>query len=411
MNKPLDEFDFFDPEVVKDPFEFYDRLRDEAPVYQIPGTQIFLITQHADVKKVARRHKIFSSEFDRMMQSQKIPDEVSDILAQGYPSVNTMLTRDPPAHHRYRALVNPSFSQKRVETLLPQMEQIVSELLDNLPDSGPVDFRNEFCVRIPVWVIADALGVPREDLDKFRRWVDAAVSRISMMATPEKDIYNAKQQVEFQHYFAARIEERRDNPTDDVVSNLVHARIDGELPLDVPEMLSIIQQILVAGSEATTAMLAAGMVHLIQRPDILERLRDDPSLVPTFVEEILRLETPSAGMWRVVLEDTEIHGVAIPKGSQAMIRWAAGNRDAAVFDDANSVDLDRENISDHLAFGYGIHMCLGMFLARQELKVAFTQILKRLKGWKLAEGHEDLTYVPSVLLRGLGELHLEIVKA
>lgn len=411
MNKPLEEFNFFDPEVAKQPFEFYDRLRNEAPVYQIPGTQIFLITQHADVKKVARRNKIFSSEFDRMMQSQEIPSEVSEILEEGYPPVNTMLTRDAPAHHRYRALVNPSFSQKKVESLLPNMEDIVSRLIDSLPQSGPVDFLNEFCIQIPTWVIADALGVPREDLDKFRRWADAAVSRISMMATPEEDIYNAKQQVEFQHYFAAKIEERRDNPGDDVVSNLVHARVDGELPLDVPEMLSIIQQILVAGSEATTAMLAAGMVHLIQRPDILEQLRNDPSLIPTFVEEILRLETPSAGMWRIVLEDTEIHGVALPKGAQAMIRWAAGNRDAEVFDNPTEIELERENISDHLAFGYGIHVCLGMFLARQEMKVAFTQVVEKLKSWKLAEGHEELTYVPSVLLRGLGELQLEIEKA
>lgn len=409
MNKSLEEFNFFDPEIVKHPFEFYDRLRNEAPVYQIPGTQIFLITQYADVKTVARRNKIFSSEFGEMMRPELAP-EVPEILKDAIPEIPTMLTRDAPAHHRYRALVNPSFTEKRVATLRPHMEKIVSELIDKLPEKGTVDFFHDVCVPLPVWVIADALGVPREDLPKFKEWSDRAVSRISMMATPEEDIENAKSLIEYQQYFAAKIEERRDDPTDDVVSNLVHARVEGEEPLDVSEMLSIIQQILVAGNETTTATLAAGMVHLTQRPDVAERLREDPSLIAIFVEEVLRLETPSAGMWRMVLEDTEIHGVKIPKGSQAMIRWASGNRDAEVFGEPDEINLDRENIDAHIAFGYGIHICLGMFLSRQELNVAFGQILKRLKSWKLAEDHKELVYVPSVLLRGLGELHLEIEK-
>lgn len=410
MNKPLEDFDFFDPEVATHPFEFYDRLRNEAPVYQIPGTGTYLITQYADVKTVARRPKVFSSEFSQLVAPEHSA-EVKEILAQGYPEIPTMLTRDAPAHNRYRALVNPSFTQKRVVGLRPHMEDIVTSLLDDLPQSGDVDFMKDVCIPLPVWVIADALGVPREDLPKIKHWSDCAVSRISMMATPEEEIENAKSLIDYQNYFAAKIEERRDNPTDDVVSNLVHARVEGEKPLDVAEILSIVQQIVVAGNETTTATLAAGMVHLIQRPDVLERLRGDPALIPNFVEELLRLETPSAGMWRHVLEDTEIHGVAIPKGSMAMIRWASGNRDADIFDDAGAIDLDRKNMDDHIAFGYGIHICLGMFLARQELHVAFGQILQRLKSWKLADDHRDLIYVPSVLLRGLGALHLEIEKA
>lgn len=410
MNKPLEEFDFFDPEVVKHPFEFYKRLRAEAPVYQIPGTNTFLITQYADVKTVARRPKVFSSEFSTLV-APELPAEVKEILAQGYPEIPTMLTRDAPAHNRYRTLVNPSFTPKRVAGLRPHMEDIVAELIDDLPQSGRVDFMMDFCVPLPVKVIADALGMPHEDSHKIKHWSDCAVSRISMMASPEEEIENAKSFIEYQNYFAARIEERRDNPTDDVVSSLVHARAEGEEPLDVAEMLSIIQQILVAGNETTTATLAGGMVHLIQRPDVLDRLRGDPSLIANFVEEILRLESPSARMWRHVLEDTEIHGVAIPKGSMAMIRWASGNRDTGIFDEPDAIDLGRKNTDDHIAFGYGIHICLGMFLARQELHVAFGQILQRLKNWNLADEQQELVYVPSVLLRGLGELHLEIEKA
>lgn len=411
MNKQLEDFNFFDPEVMKFPFEFYEKARAEAPVYQLPGTDIYFITRYEDVKLVARKSKVFSSEFDTMMAPSEPNPEVEEVLKTGYPGVATMLTRDAPAHNRYRALVNPAFSHKRVQELRPHMEQIVNELIDALPESGPVDFMEKVAVPLPVWVIADALGVPREDLPKFKHWSDQAVARFSGVTTPEQDVQIAKDIVEYQHYFAAKIEERRENPGDDVVSALVHAEVDGELPLDVPEMLSIIQQILVAGNETTTATLAAGMVHLIERPDVLARLQEDPSLIGQFVEEVLRLETPSAGMWRIALEDAEVQGVKIPKGSKLLIRWASANRDDEKFDRPDDVDLDRENTMDHVAFGYGIHVCLGHFLSRQELNVAFGIILKKLKSWKLAKGHEQLVYVPNLLLRGLGELHLEIEKA
>ncbi len=410
MNKELEEFNFFDPEVMKFPFEFYEKARKEAPVYQLPGTDIFFVTRYEDVKMVARKAKLYSSEFDTMMAPQEPDPRIEEVLKEGYPGVATMLTRDAPAHNRYRALVNPAFSDKRVRDLKPHMERIVDELIADLPESGRVDFMHEFCVPLPVWVIADALGVPREDLPKFKHWSDQAVARFSGVTTPDEDVEIAKSIVEFQHYFAAKIDERRENPGDDVVSRLVHAEVEGELPLDTPEMLSIIQQILVAGNETTTATLAAGMVHLIQRPDVLAELREDRSKVTQFVEEILRLETPSAGMWRVALEDSEIQGVKIPKGSKLLIRWASANRDEERFEDPDEIDLKRENTMDHMAFGYGIHICLGHFLSRQELNVAFNKLLDALKSWKLADGHE-LTYVPNLLLRGLGELELEIEKA
>lgn len=410
MNKALEEFNFFDPEVMKCPFAFYEKARAEAPVYRMPGADVYFITQYADVKLVARKPKQFSSEFGRLMQSAEPDPRVAAEYAKGYPGVATMLTRDAPAHNRYRALVNPAFSEKRVRELKPHMEQIVHELMAKLPRSGPVDFFAAVAVPLPVWVIADALGVSRDDLPKFKHWSDCSVAQFSLVTTPEQDIYIAQQIVEYQHYFAERIEERRVNPSDDVVSSLVHARIEGERPLDVPEMLSIIQQILVAGNETTTATLAAGMVQLIQRPDVLERIRADRSLIGQFVEEILRLESPSAGMWRIALEDTEVHGVMIPAGAKVMIRWDSANRDEQVFACPNDVDLERKNSLEHLAFGYGIHMCLGHVLARQELNITFNIILDELKSWKMAEGHEELVYLPNALLHGLGELHLEIEK-
>lgn len=410
MNKALEEFNFFAPEVMKCPYDFYEKARAEAPVYKMPGADVYFITQYADVKQVARKPKLFSSEFDKLMQSSAPDPRVAAEYAKGYPGVSTMLTRDAPAHNRYRELVNPAFSEKRVRELKPHMEEIVRELVGNLPHSGEVDFFAAVAVPLPVWVIADALGVPREDLPRFKHWSDCSVARFSMVTTPEQDIYIAQQIVEFQHYFAACIEERRYAPSDDVVSSLVHARLEGERPLDVPEMLSIIQQILVAGNETTTATLAAGMINLIHRPDLLERLRADRSLVGRFIDETLRLETPSAGMWRIAVEDAEVHGVKIPAGSRLLIRWDSANRDEQVFGCPNDIDLNRTNGAEHLAFGYGIHMCLGHYLARQELDVAFNIILDQLKSWKLAKGREELVYVPNVLLHGLGELHLEIEK-
>jgi len=313
---------------------------------------------------------------------------------------------DPPQHKVYRSLINKVFSAKRVEKMQAYMEQIVDELIDGMLEKGECEFVRDFATPLPVYVIADQLGVPRDDLRKIKAWSDAFASRLGGMVTPDEEIENAKLIVEYQQYMVRVIEDRRATPRDDMISDLANTTIEDGRLMTLEELLSMIQQLLVAGNETTTSAITGGMLSLIQLSDQLQLLLDDPGMIDNAVEEILRLETPSAGLWRVVTRDTEIRGVAIPKDSLLMLRYAAGNRDETVFTQPEAMDVCRANADDHLAFGQGTHFCPGAMLARKEMQVAFRKLLQRLTRVQLAEGKNDLTHWPNVVLRGLKSLHI-----
>jgi cytochrome P450 len=302
------------------------------------------------------------------------------------------------------------FSNKRVEGMQAYMEEIATELIDGWIDDGEVDLLNRFCVPFPVWIIADQLGVPRSDLVLFKRWSDAFASRLSQFASAEQELEDASLIVEFQHYFVDMIKKRRQDPQDNIISDLAHATIDEGRSLSFEEMLSILQQVLVAGNETSTATIAAGVLSLIQNPGQLTKLQADPSLIPNAVEEILRMETPSCGLWRVVKQDTELQGIAIPAGSMLMVRFASANRDEQVFDGPESMDVCRHNAGDNLSFGQGVHFCLGAQLARKELNVAFSHLLARTSNWQLTPDKNNLRHWPNLILRGLEELHISFDK-
>lgn len=253
-------------------------------------------------------------------------------------------------------------------------------------------------------VIATQLGVPMSDYDLFKTWSDAFVAQLSRMASADQQVEAARLIVEFQKYFAAKIEERRAEPKDDIISDIVHAQFENERPLDVPEMLSILQQLLVAGNETTTHCIAEGVLLLIENPDQHERLKADPGLIETFTEEVLRLATPTANMWRVATTDTDINGVPVPAGGMVQLRFSSANRDENVFDEPDDLDVGRANARSNIAFGHGVHMCIGASLARKELNVAFRVLLERLDDLSLACPKEELVYAPNVLLRGVSRL-------
>jgi cytochrome P450 len=286
------------------------------------------------------------------------------------------------------------------------MEQIVDELIDAMLEKGECEFVRDFATPLPVYVIADQLGVPRSDLRKIKAWSDAFASRIGGMASPEEEVENARLIIEYQRYMTSVVEDRRANPRDDMISDLVNIEIEDGRKMSLEEAISMIEQLLVAGNETTTSALSGGLLSLIQLSDQLQALLDDPGMIDNAVEEILRLESPSAGLWRVVTRDTEIRGVKIPEGSLLMLRYAAGNRDESVFERPEEMDVCRHNADDHLAFGQGTHFCPGAMLARKEMQVAFTHLLKRLTNIRLVEGKNDLSHWPNVVLRGLKELHI-----
>ncbi|NCF19682.1 MAG: cytochrome P450 [Haliea sp.] len=406
MGKNLADYDFFDPEVIESPYEFYQLLRSQAPVYQLPGTNIFMLSRWEDIRRAAKDTATFSNDFIHLLKGPEPCAEAADIYAGGIEPVDTLLTMDPPRHKTYRSLINKVFSAGRVEKMRPYMERIVDELIDSFIDRGECEFVHDFATPLPVYVIGDQLGVPRSDLRKIKAWSDAFASRLGGMASPEEEVENARLIVEYQRYMAEVVEDRRASPRDDMISDLVNIEIEEGRQMSLQEAISMIEQLLVAGNETTTSALTGGLLSLIQLSDQLQTLLEDPGMIDNAVEEILRLETPSAGLWRVVTRDTEIQGVAIPKDSLLMLRYASGNRDERVFSDPENMDVCRHNADDNIAFGYGTHFCPGAMLARKEMQVAYAGLLRRLTNIQLAPGKNDLTHWPNVVLRGLKELHI-----
>ena len=404
---PLAEINPFDPAVLADPWLYYRRVRESAPVYRHPKLGIVLVSSYRAVSEVVRNWEAFSNRFGQFLGAEP-PEEVRAVAREGYPPVDTMLTADPPEQRRFRGLVNKAFSARRVDALEPRIREIARELAEDLAARGQAEMLAEFAQPLPLTVIAEQLGAPREDLRLFRRWTDGFVAQLSGVADRAGQVEAAKLIVEFQKYFASRLEERRANPREDILSDIVHARLEGERPLDVPEMLSILQQLLVAGNETTASAIVEGLWLLLANPDELARVRRRPELVSNLVEEVLRMATPTANMWRVCRKTTTVEGVEIPSGSLCMLRFAAANRDPAVFPDPDRFDVTRANARDHLAFGLGIHHCIGASLARKELCVAFETLLERFEELELAPGAPAPAHKPNVLLWGLERLDLAL---
>ncbi len=408
----LAEINMFDPEILQDPYPYFSRLRQEAPVFRDPKTGIVSVATYDLVMEVNARPRLFSNNFSEQLRSGSAgeidPEELA-ILKEGVIVANTMLTADPPEHTRYRKLAMKAFTYKRVEQMGAYVAKVTNELLAAIAAKGACEFKGEFANLLPMTVIADALGVPRAHMDRFRRWSDAFVTQLGGVSDKAARLDAARKIVEFQRYFIDKIEEKRAHPTEDIISDLVHADLAEEgdtRKMDYSELISIIQQLLVAGNETTAHSLTAGLYYLITNPAEFAQLRADPSLVANFVEETLRYLTPTNNMWRLVTTDAEIGGVPVRKGELLLLRYGSANRDARHFGDPDRFDIGRDNAKSHLAFGAGIHTCIGAQLARKEMNTAFPIVLERLKNIRLAPGKNSFRYNPNILLRGVLELHI-----
>ncbi|MEO1056357.1 MAG: cytochrome P450 [Actinomycetota bacterium] len=419
MTADLDTFNPFDPETLQCPFPHYEQMRDERPVMFIESLQLYLVTRHDLVLGILRNPERYSSQFGGtgMPMPREEREAISAVFAEGYPRVSTMLTADMPEHTRYRRLVSKAFTPKVVAALEPEIRAITNRLIDSWINDGRIEFVTQFGVPLPVEVIAKALNVPDSRLADFKRWSDDSIAGIGTQISLDDRIQAERGVNEFQHYFAEQLERRRTDPQDDLLTGLVNARIDEDdadiddkRPLDMPEMLSIVQQLLVAGNETTTKLLTELMRLLAEHPDEWRKLRADPGRAPAVVEEGLRLSTPTQGMFRIATEDHELEGVQIPKGARLVIVFASANRDAALYDDGDGFQPDRENLRDHLAFGKGIHFCLGANLSRLESKVAMEELSRRIESFTLPDTNE-YGYFPSFMLRGLTRLDVDVVPA
>lgn len=398
---------FFEPQVIADPFDYYRAWMPKSPVVQL-SEGMFLVLSYDLCAQATGDVATFSNNFQGTLSGAMAEDsDVAAILAEGWPQVDTLLTADPPTHTRFRKLVNLAFSMKRVAAIEEDMRGVVIDLIKKMAAKGEADFVSDFGIPLPVAMIASQIGMEGE-LDRVKRWSDAFVDRLGRMIPKERELECAREVVEFQHHMKAKIDERRAQRAEDLLSDLVHAEIDGERPLEDAEILSIMQQLMVAGNETTTSALAGGLLQLIENPDQMAKAvaavdAGNERAILNLVEEVLRTESPTAGMWRMVLKDAELGGVKISKGAMVQLRYAAANRDPAKYPDPDRFDIERANARSHLAFGKGIHMCVGNMLSRKEMAVAYTELLKRLTDFRVADGHVP-SWPPNMLLRGLTTL-------
>jgi cytochrome P450 len=406
----MQDIDLFDPTVQQDWYPTYDRLRLEAPVYRLPGDDpIFVISRYQDVQYALRHPELFPN--GRGANTLLKTEAARNYWAEHGWKKQTPLGSNPPEHRFYRELIDRFFDARGAVAARPMAEQIVGSLLDSWAGQTHIEFVEQFALPLPVEIITRLLGFPVADIPQLRIWSAAWVMPFHMRLTPDEEMYVAEQGVAFQRYIHELANERRANPTDDVVSHLATAHLElvggGTRPLEDWEIINLVDHLYIGGNETTTFALTSGLMLLLQDASIEARLRADPSLIPEFVEENLRLESPTQGLFRLVAKDITIAGTLIPAGSTVHLRYAAANRDEAMFGCPASVDLDRANKRRHVAFATGEHHCPGADLSRMEQVVAFTEILRRFPTLSL---RPDNTFErqASFILRALKALHVQI---
>jgi cytochrome P450/nitrite reductase/ring-hydroxylating ferredoxin subunit len=386
------------------PFELYARARHEQPIFYSERFDLWVVTRYQDIVAILKDVAHFSSAQSLAVDSAIAP-EVQTVLDTGYPATPTMVTADPPVHTRFRELVSKAFTSRRVAQLEPRMRTIANSLVDRFQHHGRADIVRQFAYPFPMEVIAEILGVPASQMDQFKQWSDDMSARFGPLPL-ERQVKCARSEVAFQHYFAAQLEERRRHPRNDLLTDLLNARIKGVEPLNPAEMLSILKQLLIGGNETSTNLIGSMMLLLMNDPDQLAMIIEDRRLGQNAVEEALRLDSPVQGLFRTALADVEIGGVRIPRGAHLELLYASANRDDARFIDADCFDVHRADASNHMAFGFGIHFCIGAPLARAEGRIALDVLLDRLPAMRLVPGQE-LEHHPHFFLRGLKQLELE----
>ena len=419
----VDEVELFSVATLKDPYDSYRVLRDDAPVYRVPEMGIHVVTRYDLVRQAVMDTDTFSSRYDGFLdQSRKLafeaaaPEvqaELTRIGAEMIPVPPTMLTLDEPDHTRYRSLVSQLFTASQIKAAEANVRAVIDRTVEAMAakarsSAGHVDFVAEFAAPVPLTIIADRLGIPESERTFFDDAATAAAGGLRLTPLPgEELVRRAQLAVDLQKLCVRLIEERRRDPAEDMITILANSRLEGEdRLLTHGECISILNQFLVAGHETTTSTFAWGMLFLCQQPELQSRLRDDTAAVKTFVEEALRMEAPVQGLPRLVTKDTELGGYALKAGELIMLRYGAANRDARQFEDPDTLNIDRPKAGAQLAFGSGVHFCIGAPLARQELNLGFPALLEHGRDFALAPDKGAPDPEASFILRNLPELHI-----
>ena len=400
-SSPPDAVNIASPEFKGNPYPFYARLRAEAPVYRItlPTRETaWLITRYDDVAAVLKDERFVKDTANALTPRQAARQPWFRKIFKSLK--RNMLNQDPPHHTRLRALVNKSFTPRLVEQMRGRIQRLTDDLLDVVQGKGHMELIRDYALPLPTTIISEMLGVPASDRHQFHRWSNAVMSAAHSTWGLVKAVPNA---LLLMRYLRKFIDKRRADPQDDLVSALAQAEEAGD-KLSEDELLAMVFILLVAGHETTVNLIGNGTLALLEHPDQMERLRDDPALIKPAVEELLRYASPvDTATERYAREDVTIAGVTIPRGDMVYVVIASANRDERQFPNPDSLDIAREP-NKHLAFGLGAHFCVGAPLARLEGQIAISTLLRRVSDLRLAVPSQVLRWRRGLLLRGLEAL-------
>ncbi|RKL65544.1 cytochrome P450 [Salipaludibacillus neizhouensis] len=393
----------------KDPFVVFEELRKKGPVTPIPMTmgdsdnQVWIVTQMEEAKKVLKDNANFCVDSNTINKSsdtkQSLTNSSEETSSKLFLS-NSLNALDEPDHRRLRRLVSKAFTPRYMESIRPRVQEIADDLLDQVQEQGEMDIVLDFAYKLPINVISDMIGVPKSQHEQIYEWSEAIANGLGLGRLDDEV---ADSLDSFSEYFKQLIDEKRKQPSNDLISELIVIEEEGD-KLSEKELLSMVQLLIFAGHETTSNLISTGTLILLDSPKQLEMLKNDHSLIPNAVEELLRYHGPSttAGP-RYAIKDIELGGQQIKKGDVLFPLLKAANRDEEVFSNSEDLDVTRD-INRHLAFGQGIHMCLGAPLARIEGDIAFTTLLKRMPNLKLSIPRKDVQWQFKLAAQGLSSL-------
>ncbi|HEU0035908.1 MAG TPA: cytochrome P450 [Kofleriaceae bacterium] len=384
----------FDDNMRRDPYPVYERMRAASPVFHFAPADLWFLFDHTSVKRALHDHEAFSSA-------------VGGTRGVAF---EWLMFMDPPRHTKLRAIINRAFTSRSIAALEPRVRELAVPLVEAIVGRGDVDVEAELAAPLPMMVIAELLGLPAQDWRKLVGWSQAIMNLAVTILGPagEAELASAafyEADGEMSAYLAELVEERRARPQDDLLTRLVTAEVDGERLAEL-ELVRFFELLLAAGSETTTNLIDNAIVCLIDHPEALASARGDVALVPSLIEEVLRFRAPAQAVFRATRTAVELHGVTIPAGKMVLPVIGSANRDAAVFRDADRFDVTREP-NAHVAFGHGIHYCLGAPLSRLEARVVFEELLPRVRAIEYAR---DRSWTPrrAFHVHGPASLHVAV---
>ena len=400
----LSLYHLLDPQVLANPYPLYHRLRTEAPVHWDPYLHAWVVTRYSDIVFVLHQFSAKCAPTPEHLAAMGMPE----LAPVAQCMTRQMLFMDAPAHTRLRGLASMAFTPAKVEALRSHIQEIVDNLMQPLMPAGHMDVIEDLAAPLPAIVTSEMLGVPTSDRDRLKKWSeDFAEVLGNFQHNPDRASKTLKCVEEMNDYFGAAIRRYRTHPREGLVHSLMTAEIDGDR-LTEEEVIANCIVTMVGAQETTTNLIGNGVLSLLRNPNQLQRLREDPSLIPSGVEELLRYESPSQHTTRLATEDSNISGKHIRKGQAVIVVMGAGNRDPERFADPDQLDVGRRD-NRHLAFGWASHFCFGAALARIEGQIAFDAIVTRLPNLRLAPG--PLTWRENLGLRGLTALPVEFGEA